>query len=133
MSTWKPPWKLPWAKSLVNINFNFIQNNFKTRIKLRLLIGMAIFLPIGIDQLLLYKSLIPISFQYITSTCSNTKLMLFVNTQTCKKNLIHNKSKEEREWCLISFQNPIWKENQQKFQKNTFCPNMNRLSNCLYV
>ncbi len=44
-------------------------------------------LPTCIDQLLLYKSLFPISFQYITSPCSTTKLMLFVNTQTCEEKI----------------------------------------------
>jgi glutaredoxin-related protein len=65
-----------------------------------------------------YKSLIPINFQYITFTCSTTKLVLFVNTQTCKEEFDKEQKHGRKGMVPISFQNPILKKNQQLKKKN---------------
>jgi hypothetical protein len=94
---------------------------------------MANFLPTEIDQLLLYKSLIPISFQYITSTCSTTKLVLFVNTQTCKEEFDTQQKYGRKGMVPHLFPKPHLKKKPTIKKKSTLCPNMNQLSNCLHV
>jgi len=79
---------------------------------------MANSLATCIDQLLLYKSLIPIRFQYVTFTFSTTKFVLFVNTQTCKENF-NTKQKHGRKGIVphFFFQSPILKKKPTIFIK----------------
>lgn len=79
---------------------------------------MANSLATCIDQLLLYKSLIPIRFQYITFTFSTTKFVLFVNTQTCKENF-DTKQKQGRKGIVPHFfPKPHFKKKPTIFIKN---------------
>jgi hypothetical protein len=87
----------------------FITNNSITNI-------LTYPLPTNIDRIWLCKSLILISFLHITSTCFATKSMFF-QTQIFKENYFATKTRKKGNViCFISFQNPIWKENNKNLK-----------------